>query len=100
MELPDTTVAAVCGTIDRAAETMRSRLNRPDLNRAPERPDDPADHRPGPFTVSRSGLPGLKADLAEAPGRKVGMSSMGAIRNPCVLASIERDYETVYVAPS
>ena len=62
--------------------------------------DDAADHQPAPFTVSRSGLPGLKADLAEALGRKVEMSSMGAIRNPYVLASIERDRETVYVAPS
>lgn len=43
---------------------------------------------------------GLEADLAEALGRKVGMSSLGAIRNPYILASIERDRETVYVAPS
>ena len=43
---------------------------------------------------------GLEADLAEALGRKVEVSEMGAIRNPYVLASIERDRETVYVAPS
>ena len=43
---------------------------------------------------------GLEADLGEALGRKVEMSEMGAIRDPYVLASIERDRETVYVAPS
>ena len=42
----------------------------------------------------------MECDLAEALGRKVEMSEMGAIRNPYVLASIERDRETVYVAPT
>ena len=43
---------------------------------------------------------GLQTDLAKALGRKVEMSEMGATRNPCLLAPIERDRETVHVAPS
>lgn len=43
---------------------------------------------------------GFESDLAKALGRKVEVSEMGAIRNPYVLASIERDRETIYVAPS
>ena len=42
----------------------------------------------------------LECDLAEALGRKVEMSQIGAIRNPYVLAAIERDREAVYVAPA
>ena len=38
-------------------------------------------------------------NLAEALGRKVDLVRMGVIRNPYRLASIERDRETVYVAP-
>ena len=41
---------------------------------------------------------GLERDLSEALGRKVEMSQTGAIRNPYILASIERDRETVYAA--
>ncbi len=40
----------------------------------------------------------LQSDLAEALGRTVELSQEGAIRNPYVLASIERDRETVFAA--
>ena len=40
----------------------------------------------------------MERDLSEALGRKVEMSQTGAIRNPYILASIERDRETVYAA--
>ena len=42
---------------------------------------------------------GMQTDLAEALGRKVDLVPMGVIRKPYRLASIERDRETVYVAP-
>ena len=40
----------------------------------------------------------LQSDLAEAPGRTVELRQEAAIRNPYVLASIERDRETVFAA--
>ena len=40
----------------------------------------------------------LQSDLTEALGRTVELSQEGAIRNPYVLASIERDRETVFAA--
>ena len=43
-------------------------------------------------------LMGLEEDLAEALGRKVDLVETGAIRNPYLLASIERDREPVYAA--